>query len=131
MAAVPADDRLRIDRLIALMTIEEKAGQLTLLADPFRWRPTGVNPGDADDLNTDQARIARMIRAGGLGALFNGVGAAAGRSLQRLAVEESRLGIPLLFAADIIHGLHTIFPVPLAEAASWDPELARQTARAA
>ncbi|HWL68470.1 MAG TPA: glycoside hydrolase family 3 N-terminal domain-containing protein [Geminicoccus sp.] len=131
MAVVPADDRLRIDRLIALMTIEEKAGQLTLLADPFRWRPTGVNPGDTDGLDTDQARIARLIRAGRLGALFNGVGAEAGRSLQRLAVEESRLGIPLLFAADIIHGLRTIFPVPLAEAASWDPELARRIARAA
>ncbi len=118
----------RIAGLVARMTPEEKAGQLTVVNDPFRWRPGGVNP---DDMNADEARTAAEIRAGRLGALFNGVGAAGARSVQRLAVEESRLGIPLLFAADIIHGLRTVFPVPLAEAASWDAELARATARAA
>lgn len=131
-AAVPsariAAAEERIGDLLARMTPEEKAGQLTVVADPFRWRPGGVNP---DDMNVDEARIAAEVRAGRLGALFNGVGAAGGRSVQRMAVEESRLGIPLLFAADIIHGLRTVFPVPLAEAASWDAELARATARAA
>lgn len=129
-AAVPvrAGAEARIADLLARMTPEEKAGQLTVVNDPFRWRPSGVNPGD---MTGDEARTAAEIRAGRLGALFNGVGAAGGRAVQRLAVEESRLGIPLLFAADIVHGLRTVFPVPLAEAASWDPDLARATARAA
>lgn len=118
----------RIDDLIARMTIQEKAGQLSLFGDPFRFRPQNVNPLDAAG---DPARITAMIRAGQVGALFNGVGAASGRVVQRLALEETRLGIPLLFAADIIHGLKTVFPVPLGEAASWDLDLARRTARAA
>jgi len=118
----------RVDALIARMTIEEKAGQLNVLADPFRFRPQNVNPLDAFG---DPARITQMIRDGQVGSLFNGVGAEAGRRIQTIAVEQSRLGIPLLFAADIIHGLNTVFPVPLAEAAAFDPDLARRTARAA
>jgi len=129
MAAAQAEANLeRVDGLIARMTIEEKAGQLNLLNDPFRWRPQGVNP---NDLNPDQAATAAAIRAGRVGALFNGVGAASTRAIQDMAVRQSRLGIPLLFAADIVHGLRTTFPVPLGEAASWDPDLARRTARAA
>ena len=61
---------------------------------------------------------------------FNGFDPAFNREAQRLAVEESRLRIPLIFAADVIHGLRTTFPIPLAEAASFDPELCRRTARA-
>lgn len=118
----------RIEALIAAMTLEEKAGQLTLFNDPFRWRPGNVNPGDFD---ADQTRMAEEIRAGRVGSLFNGVGAAQARYAQGLAVNESRMGIPLLFAADVIHGLRTTFPVPLAEASSWDPALAERTARAA
>ena len=63
--------------------------------------------------------------------VFNGNGAEMARRMQTEAVRRSRLKIPLLFAADVIHGLRTVFPVPLAEAASFDPELARRTARAA
>ena len=63
----------RVNALIARMTIEEKAGQLNLQDDPFRWRPEGVNPGDALDDNQEQK--AADIRAGRVGALFNGVGA--------------------------------------------------------
>ena len=118
----------RIEQLIAAMTIEEKAGQLNLLNDPFRFRPQSVNPTDGEG---DPARVTAEIRAGRIGNLFNGVGAETGREIQRIAVEESRLKIPLLFAADIIHGLFTVFPVPLAEAASWDTDLAYRTARAA
>src|SRR5690606_11425897 len=118
--------RDRIDSLIARMTIQEKAGQLTLFNDPFRWRPGNVNPGDFD---VDQERTAQQIRDGHVGALFNGVGAEQARYAQRLALEESRLGIPMLFAADIIHGLRTTFPTPLGEAASWDMDLAERTAR--
>jgi beta-glucosidase len=110
------------------MTIQEKAGQLNLLGDPFRFRPKNVNPLDGQG---DPARVSQMIRQGQVGALFNGVGAASGRTIQRIAMEESRLKIPLLFSADILHGLVTVFPVPLAEAAAFDPELARRTARAA
>ena len=130
MAAAQARDSLaRVNDLIARMTIEEKAGQLNLQNDPFRWRPEGVNPGDA--LDTNQEQTAADIRAGRIGALFNGVGAKTTRFVQELAVKESRLGIPLLFAADVIHGLKTTFPVPLGEAASWDLDLAERTARAA
>jgi beta-glucosidase len=118
----------RVDALIARMTIREKAGQLTVLADPFRFRPQNVNPLDGQG---DPARVSQMIRDGQVGSLFNGVGAEAGRRIQSIAVEQSRLGIPLLFAADIIHGLKTVFPVPLAEAAAFDPDLALRTARAA
>lgn len=121
-------DMAAIASLVSRMTPEEKAGQLTIVNDPFRWRPGGVNPGDLDG---DQTRTLAEIRAGRLGGLFNGVGAGGVRFLQRVAVEETRLGIPLLFAADILHGLRTVFPVPLAEAASWDPDLAERTARAA
>ncbi len=118
----------RIEALIARMTIVEKAGQLNLLGDPFRFRPQNVNPLDGQG---DPARITGLIREGKVGNLFNGIGAEAGRRIQRIAVEETRLGIPLLFAADIIHGLKTVFPVPLAEAAAFDPDLAYRTARAA
>lgn len=130
MATAQAWDHLaRVNALIGEMTIEEKAGQLNLENDPFRWRPEGVNPGDA--LDDNQSRIAAQIRAGQVGALFNGVGAATTRLVQDMALKESRLKIPLLFAADIVHGLRTTFPVPLGETASWDVDLARRTARAA
>ena len=130
IAAAQAQANLeRVNALIARMTIEEKAGQLTLQNDPFRWRPEGVNPGDTLDSNQEQT--AAEIRAGRIGALFNGVGAATTRFVQELAVRESRLGIPLLFAADIVHGLRTTFPVPMGEAASRDLDLAERTARAA
>ena len=130
MATAQARDNLaRANELIARMTLEEKAGQLNLQNDPFRWRPEGVNPGDT--LDTNQEQTAADIRAGRIGALFNGVGARTTRFVQELAVRESRLGIPLLFAADVIHGLKTTFPVPLGEAASWDLDLAERTARAA
>lgn len=118
----------RIEALIAEMTIEEKAGQLNLLNDPFRFRPQSVNPTDGEG---DPARVSQLIREGKLGNLFNGVGAEGGREIQDIAVKESRLKIPLLFAADIIHGLVTVFPVPLGEAAAWDADLAYRTARAA
>ncbi|HEY4144756.1 glycoside hydrolase family 3 N-terminal domain-containing protein [Pinirhizobacter sp.] len=117
-----------IDALIASMTIDEKVGQLGCFADALRPFAPEVNP----EANArDAAQVLEQIRAGKVGALFNGVGAAAGRESQRVAVEESRLGIPLLFGADVIHGMRTVFPIPLGEAASFEPELAERTARAA
>ena len=118
----------RIDALIAGMTLAEKAGQLSIYSDPVRAYGAIVNPGTVPQgLDEIKARIARGEMVG----LFNGVGVALGRELQRVAVEQSRTGIPLIFAADVIHGCRTIFPIPLGESASFDPALAERTARAA
>jgi beta-glucosidase len=110
----------QIDALLAQMTLDEKAGQLSQLG--AQDTPTGprVATGSDDD-----------IRQGRVGSLIGVYGAANTRAMQRIAVEESRLKIPLLFAFDVIHGFRTIFPVPLAEAAAFDPALAERTARAA
>ncbi|MDG2532222.1 glycoside hydrolase family 3 N-terminal domain-containing protein [Sphingomonas sp. HITSZ_GF] len=116
----------RIEALIARMTIEEKAGQLSCFNDEIR--PVGavfnpvVDPRGADTLLAE-------IRAGRVGMLFNGYGVAGARKAQAAALK-SRLGIPLIFAADVIHGCRTIFPIPLAEAAAFDPDLSERAARA-
>lgn len=117
-----------IESLLHQMTLEEKAGQLTILQDEIRNTPAGVNP---EFKRRKIEALKEDIRAGRVGALFNGQGAVAGRESQRLAAEESRLKIPLLYGADVIHGFRTVFPIPLAEAASFEPELARRTARVA
>ncbi|HEU0302104.1 MAG TPA: glycoside hydrolase family 3 N-terminal domain-containing protein, partial [Longimicrobium sp.] len=109
-----------VDSVLALMTLPEKLGQLNQLAG--QWGPQGVILDSA---------LERRVRAGEIGSLLSFYGAAPTRRLQRVAVEESRLKIPLLFAHDVIHGFRTIFPVPLAEAASWDPEGVREAARIA
>lgn len=114
----------RIDALIAEMTLEEKAGQLTQFSDP--GDVTGPAPDDA------RARKKRdLVKSGVVGSTLNVIGADKVRALQEIAVEESRLGIPMVFAYDVIHGHRTIFPIPLAEAASWDLGLIRQSARIA
>ncbi|KQX29509.1 glycoside hydrolase family 3 N-terminal domain-containing protein [Variovorax sp. Root434] len=116
----------RIESLIARMTVQEKAGQLSL-----------YGPADIDTPNNPQAgsRNAQQetadVRAGRLTGLFNNAGLESKRRLQQMAVSESRLGIPLIFGADVIHGFRTMFPMPLAEASSWEPALAERTARAA
>ncbi len=116
----------RIDGLIARMTIAEKAGQLSCFNDEIR--PVGavfnpvVDPRGADAMLAD-------IAAGRVGMLFNGYGVAGARKAQAAALK-SRLGIPLIFAADVIHGCRTIFPIPLAEAAAFDPDLSERAARA-
>ena len=118
----------RLEALLAQMTLEEKVGQLGIFADMLRPFAPGINP----EMNErDANQTLELIRSGRAGALFNGVGAAQGREAQRVAVEETRLGIPLLFGADVIHGMRTVFPIPLGEAASFEPDLARRTARAA
>ncbi len=120
----PERDR-QIDALVARMTAEEKAGQLSLYAPS---NALIANP--LAHLQTAAEQRAD-VRAGRITGFFNGAGLASKRELQTLAVKESRLGIPLLFGADVIHGFRTVFPVPLAEAASWEPALAQRTARAA
>lgn len=117
-----------IDALIARMTPEEKAGQLTLFGSAQQTdaaaaaNPVSVRP-------TAEGQLA-AARAGRLTGIFNGSNVRWHQQLQQAALE-SRLQIPLLFAADVIHGFTTVFPVPLGEAASFEPELAQRTARAA
>ncbi len=115
-----------IESLLMRMTFEEKAGQLSLFAPVSA--DAAANPTFG---GRSEAQQTQDIRAGRVMGLFNGAGLAAKREAQHVAVHESRLGIPLLFAADVIHGFRTVFPVPLAEAASWEPDLAERTARAA
>ena len=110
----------RVDTLLTEMTIEEKVGQLNMVASTL----TVTGPGQLGDINDG-------IRAGRIGNLLNHWGADAVHAVQRLAVEESRLHIPLLIGLDVIHGHRTIFPVPLAEACLFAPDVWEKTARAA
>lgn len=110
----------RIDTLLAAMTVEEKIGQLNMVASSRAV----TGPGELRD-------VAEGVRAGRIGALLNLWGANEVHAVQRLAVDESRLGVPLLLGLDVIHGHRTIFPVPLAEACLFNPALWEKTARAA
>ena len=116
-----------LEALLAEMTLDEKAGQLSLYAADVSWGGEAVNP--IPSFETPRGRFDE-IRAGRVTGIFNVHGAERVRALQLLAVEESRLGIPLLIGADVIHGFRTAFPVPLAEAASFEPDLAERTAAA-
>ncbi|WP_418131165.1 glycoside hydrolase family 3 N-terminal domain-containing protein [Variovorax sp. 375MFSha3.1] len=110
----------RIDSLMARMTLAEKLGQLTMTASSY----TVTGPVLAGD-------STQSIIDGTVGNLLNMVGAGPTHEMQRLAVEKSRLGIPLLIGLDIIHGHRTLFPIPLAEAGAFDDELWERTAREA
>ena len=118
-----------IDGLIAKMTLEEKAGQLTLMASAWGGSSAAnLNPpGNGQDFDT---QIADAV-AGKLTGVFNGQGADMALRMQSAVMKRSRMKIPLLFAADVIHGFRTIFPIPVGEVASFEPDLARRTARAA
>jgi beta-glucosidase len=110
-----------IDALIKNMTLEEKLGQLTQLPGGRRDFPNSA-------INEQEKAL---IRAGKVGSFFHVSGAAFLKDIQEIAVNESRLGIPLLFAMDNLHGYRTIFPVPLAWTSSWDPEAVKKAARMA
>lgn len=110
----------RIDTLMARMTLAEKLGQLTMTASGY----TVTGPVLAGD-------STQAIIDGTVGNLLNMVGAGPAHEVQRLAVEQSRLGIPLLIGLDIIHGHRTLFPIPLAEAGLFDAALWERTAREA
>ena len=115
-----AAERAFVDALMAKMTLAEKLGQLN--------QPPGVGN------NTGPAAMAGsedQVRQGQIGSWLGTQGAALTCRLQKIAVEESRLGIPLLFAYDVIHGMRTVFPVPLGEASSFDPDEVRNAARVA
>ena len=118
LASAPqADIDARVEALLARMTLEEKLGQLQQLDGEANgnYRPEHVD----------------LVRRGLLGSTLNVRGASKTNELQRIAVEQSRLKIPLIFGFDVIHGYRTIFPVPLAEAASWDPALVERAAAVA
>ena len=102
------------------MTLEEKAGQLNQISNPF----------SATGPITPEGSFEQQIKAGKIGSMLNITGAARTRQLQELALQ-SRLKIPLLFGQDVIHGFRTTFPLPLAEAASWDLAAIEQSARVA
>ncbi len=110
----------RVEKLLASMSLEQKIGQLTQYTSGEWTGPEG-NRLDYDN----------MIKQGQVGSLFNVVGAQSTNHYQHLAVEQSPLHIPLLFGYDVIHGQHTIFPVPLALASSFDPALVQQVAHMA
>ena len=110
----------KIDSLMALMTLDEKIGQTVLYAAGSDVTGPVLDKNYLDYLKT-----------GNVGAIFNAVGVKYLRKLQKIAVEETRLGIPLLFGYDVVHGYKTIFPIPMGEASSWDLELMEKTARIA
>ncbi len=109
-----AEVERQIDQLLAKMTLAEKIGQMNQ-----------VSAGG------DVSRYAESLRNGQVGSILNEVDPARINEFQRIAVEESRLGIPLLVGRDVIHGFHTVFPIPLGLAATFDPELVEEGARVA
>lgn len=118
----------RIESLIAKMTPAEKAGQISCFSDQIRPIGLPFNPG-LTVRNDASAQLAR-IKTGAIGMLFNGVGYNGAKAAQDAAME-TRLKIPLIFGGDVIHGLRTAYPLPIAEACAFDPDLAMRTARAA
>jgi len=121
-AAPPLDNpetEQRIIKLLGEMTLQEKIGQLVHFAD------SSTGPG------APHPDYREQVAQGNVGSLENITGAAETNALQKLAIEKSRLHIPLLFALDVIHGYRTIFPVPLAMASTWDPSLVERASRIA
>jgi len=113
-----------INDLISKMTLAEKAGQMNQY-NGF-WDATGPMPeGDY------QKKRYNELKNGQVGSMLNVIGVDEIRALQKIAVEETRLGIPLIFGHDVIHGYKTIFPIPLAESSSWDLDLMEKSARVA
>ena len=122
LALSAADNASRefIDSLLARMTLDEKIGQMNL--------PVGADIVTGDIMNSD---IGADIAAGRVGGVFNMKGCGKIREYQRIAVENSRLGIPLIFGMDVVHGYETVFPIPLALSCSWDMDAIEESARIA
>ena len=114
------DADARVTRLIGKMTLAEKIGQLQ--------QTCNVDDSSANDTGTHAAQKAlyESIRQGQVGSVLNAVDPTTINKLQKIAVEESRARVPLIFGRDVIHGFRTIFPIPLGQAASWNPELVEQ-----
>lgn len=109
-----------IDALMAKMTVDEKIGQLNL-----------PSSGDITTGEASSTDIGKKIRAGQIGGLFNIKGVDKIKAVQKIAVENSRMKIPLLFGMDVIHGYHTVFPIPLGLSATWDMAAIKKSARIA
>jgi beta-glucosidase len=112
----------KIEELIQKMTLEEKAGQLNIIVGETIVTGPTMYTATSD-------KFDELIRKGKITGLFNVHGAAYTGRLQKIAMEESRLKIPLLFGADVIHGFKTVTPIPIGEAASWDLELIEKSAK--
>jgi beta-glucosidase len=110
------DADTRAEKLLAQMTLDEKIGQMSQLDIGYFM---------------DTEQLKKAIRDGRCGSLLNFQGAAEVNEIQRIAVEESRLGIPLIIGRDVIHGYRTVFPIPLGMAASWNPGIVKQAFRIA
>jgi beta-glucosidase len=110
------DVESRVDRMVAQMTLDEKIGQMSQL-----------------DLGyfMDVEQLKKAVRDGRCGSLLNFIGTEQVNEIQRIALEESRLGIPLIIGRDVIHGYRTVFPIPLGMAASWNPEIVKKAFRIA
>ena len=106
----------RLDSVLSLMKLPEVVGQ-TNQYNGF-WNATGPMPAG----NEWVEQRVRALKQGGVGSVLNVAGVDQVRALQKVAVEETRLGIPLIFGLDVIHGYQTLSPISLAEAASWDLE---------
>jgi beta-glucosidase len=106
----------RIDDLLRQMTLAEKIGQMNQVHA---------------DVSEAEEQLSEAIRAGRIGAILNPPGVDTVNELQRIAVDESRLGIPLLVGRDVIHGFRTISPIPIAQAATWNPDLVEEAAHIA
>lgn len=114
----------KVNELVEKMTLEEKLGQLNQFSNPY------ISTGTSESLEQNQ-NYDDMIRKGLVGSFLNVLGAEETMRLQKIAIEESRLGIPIIFGYDVIHGYKTIFPIPLADAASFDREAMKLSTRIA
>jgi len=110
----------RIDSVLSKMTLEEKVGQLVQYSGGFDTGTQTARPSEAHE---------KLISKGKVGSFLNVFGTESTRRLQKIALEESRLKIPLIFGLDVIHGFRATFPVPLAESCTWDPQLVQMSAR--
>jgi len=115
---------MKVEDLLSKMTLEEKIGQLNQYT--ARWEMTGPAP-----TGSSEQELLEEIKTGKVGSMLNVTGAEATMKAQKLAVENTRLGIPLIFGYDVIHGYKTMFPIPLATACSWDPSAAELSAHVA
>jgi beta-glucosidase len=109
----------KIDSLLSIMTVEEKLGQLNQMGGT--WNENRTERIDSEE--------TQLLRQGKIGSFLGIIGAAETGRIQHIAVQESRLHIPVLFGLDVIHGFRTVFPIPLAEASTWNPDLVEREAR--